>query len=152
MELTPPSTVYPLTPLTDGKLAGWTFDWGGDATDPTIEVTDDSLPITYTLQIATDENFTADSLVLEKPDLTTSEYEVTDKEEMDLLKLSTRSAPYYWRVKAIDAASNETGWTDPQAFCVGFTFPSWGIYTLIGLGGLLLLVLAFWLGRRTAYS
>jgi len=152
MESTPPSTVYPLTPLTDGKLAAWTFDWGGDAADPTIEVTDDSLPITYTLQIATDENFIRDSLVLEQTDLPTSEYEVTVKEEKDALKLSTKSAPYYWRVKAIDAASNETGWTDAQTFYVGFTFPSWGIYTLIGVGGLLLLVLAFWLGRRTAYS
>lgn len=152
MESTPPSPVYPLLPDMDGSLKGWKFDWGGDADDPTIEVTDDSLPITYTLQVAADENFTEDSLVLEKPDLTTSEYVVTTREEKDILKQSAKSAPYYWRVKAIDAAANETAWTDTRTFYVGFTFPSWGIYTLIGLGGLLLLVLSFWLGRKTAYS
>lgn len=152
MESTPPSTVYPILPPTDGNLKGWKFDWCGDATDPTTEVTDDSLPVTYTLQIATDvENFN-DTLVLEKPDLTTSEYIVTTKVEKETLNLSTKSAPYYWRVKAIDAASNATGWTEAGTFYVGFTFPSWGIYTLIGLGGLLLLVLSFWLGRKTAYS
>jgi len=151
MESTPPSPVYPLLPGVDGSLKGWKFDWCGDADDPTIEVTDESLPITYTLQVAADENFTEDSMVLRQTDLPTSEYIVTTKEEMAILKQSTKSAPYYWRVKAIDAASNETAWTDTRGFYVGFTFPTWGIYTLIGLGGLLLLALAFWLGRRTAY-
>jgi hypothetical protein len=149
MESTPPSTVYPQLPLTDNKLSGWKFDWCGDADDPTIEVTDDSLPITYTLQVASDIEFT--TMVLEVPDLTTSEYTVTTKEEKVLLKSSTKQAPYYWHVKAIDAASNETDWTETRTFYVGFTWPSWATYTLIGLGGLLLLLLSFWLGRRTAY-
>jgi len=149
MESTPPSTVYPQLPLTGGNLKGWKFDWGGDADDPNIEVTDDSEPITYTLEIASDIGFT--TMVLEVEGLTTSEYPVTTKEEKEALKQSTKQAPYYWHVKAIDAASNETDWTETRTFYVGFTWPSWATYTLIVLGGLLLLFLSFWLGRRTAY-
>ena len=150
MESTPPSTVYPLLPLMDSGLSGWKFDWCGDADDPTSEVTDDSLPITYTLQIASDADFT--TIVLQKTGLTDSEYPVTTKEEKNALKSSTKKVPYYWHVKAIDAASNETDWTGTGTFYVGFTWPTWATYTLIGLGGLLLLALSFWLGRRTAYS
>ncbi len=150
MESTPPSTVYPLLPLMDSNLKGWKFDWCGDADDPTIEVTDDSLPVTYTLQIASDAGFT--TIVLQKTGLTESEYTVTTKEEKEALKPSTKQAPYYWHLKAIDAASNETDWTGTGTFYVGFTWPNWATYTLIGLGGLLLLALVFWLGRRTAYS
>jgi len=149
MESTPPSTVYPLLPLMDSTLKGWKFDWCGDADDPTIEVTDDSLPVTYTLQIASDIDFT--TIVLQKTGLTDSEYTVTTKEEKDALKPSTKQAPYYWHLKAIDAASNETDWTGTGTFYVGFTWPNWATYTLIGLGGLLLLALSFWLGRKTAY-
>ena len=149
MESTPPSTVYPLLPLMDSKLAGWKFDWCGDADDPTIEVTDDSLPVTYTLQIASDAGFT--TIVLQKTGLTESEYTVTTKEEKETLTPSTKQVPYYWHLKAIDAASNETDWTGTGTFYVGFTWPNWATYTLIGLGGLLLLALSFWLGRKTAY-
>ena len=133
----------------DSNLKGWKFDWSGDADDPTSEVTDDSLPITYTLEIASDIAFT--TIVSEVQDLTTSEYPVTTKEEKEALKQSTKQAPYFWHVKAIDAASNDTAWTETRTFYVGFTWPSWATYTLIGLGGLLLLLLSFWLGRRTAY-
>lgn len=149
MESTPPSTVYPLLPLMDSNLKGWKFDWCGDADDPTIEVTDDSLPVTYTLQIASDAGFT--TIVLQKTGLTESEYTVTTREEKETLTPSTKQAPYYWHVKAIDAASNETDWTGTGTFYVGFTWPNWATYTLIGLGGLLLLALSFWLGRKTAY-
>jgi hypothetical protein len=151
MESTPPSTVYPQLPLMDTKLKGWRFDWCGDDTDLLIEVTDDSLPITYTLQIATDNQFTTTSILLEKTGLTESEYTLTSEEKLPSVE---KEAPYYWRVKAIDSASNESEWTDAGSFYVGFIFdmPTWLIYTLFGLGTLLFGVFGFWLGRRTAYS
>lgn len=149
IESTPPSTVYPQLPLMDGKLRGWKFDWCGDADDPTIEVTDDSPPITYTLEIASDIDFT--TIVLEMEDLTTSEHTVTIKEEKELLTPSTKEAPYYWRVKAIDAASNETAWTSIRTFYIGFTWPGWIIYLWFGLGIVAAGILGFWLGRRTTY-
>ncbi len=150
MESTPPSVVYPQLPLMGTKLEDWRFDWCGDATDLSKEVTDQSLPITYTLQIATSENFSEDSIVLEKTGLTESEYTLTGEERLESVSEET---PYYWRVKAIDAASNEISWTGAGTFYVGF---SWGIsqpviYILIGIGVLLLGILGFWLGRKTAY-
>ena len=35
---------------------------------------------------------------------------------------------------------------------VSFVFPQWGIYALMGLGGLVLFFLGLWLGRKYAYS
>ena len=148
MESTPPSPVYPQLPLMDSKLEAWRFDWCGDATDLTKEVTDDSLPVTYTLQIASDASFSV--IVLEKEGLTTSEYTLTEAEEK-LVSASSEKAPYYWRVKAIDAASNETAWTGTGTFYVGFAWPDWIIYLWFGLGILAAGVLGFWLGRRTTY-
>ncbi len=151
MESTPPSTVYPQLPLMDSKLDGWKFDWCGDATDLSKEVTDDSLPITYTLQIATDENFPEDSIVLKKTGITGSEYTLTKEKRLASTK---KEAPYYWHVKAVDGASNESEWSGIGSFYVGFSLamPQWAIYTLFGIGALLFGILGFSLGRKTAYS
>lgn len=150
MESTPPSTVYPKLPLLGSKIEEWKFDWGGDETDLSQEVTDDSLPITYTLQIATDENFSPASIVIEKTGLTQSEYTVPREQRLESVSKET---PYYWRVKAIDSASNEGQWTGTGSFYVGF---SWGlsqtvIYILFSIGALVLGLFGFWLGRKTAY-
>ena len=114
------------------------FDWR--------EVTNLSPPITYHLQVASDKNFA--SIVLEETGLTRSEYTLAEEEKLAAVK---KEAPYYWRVKAIDSAANESEWSMPGAFHVGFTMPGWVIYLLIGLGALLIGFLVFWLGRRTAY-
>ena len=87
--------------------------------------------------------------MLEKKGLTKSEYTVTEEEKLAAVK---QEVPYYWRVKAIDDAANESEWSAPGSFYVGFTFPGWAIYTLIGIVALLVGFLAFWFGRRTAYS
>ena len=119
-----------------------TFDWK--------DVTDDSPPVTYTLQIATDDDFDAKDIVLEKTELTDSEYILTELEELELGGLQTS---YYWRVRATDAASNEGEWTGVGEFYAPtpFALPSWAIYTMIGVGGLLLFAIGYWLGRRTAF-
>jgi len=150
MESTPPSTVYPQLPLMDTKLEDWRFDWCGDATDLSKEVTDASLPVTYTFQIATDETFAEDSIVLEKTGLTESEYTLTKEER---LESAGEEAPYYWRVKAIDSASNEKQSGVGAFYVSGFSFSMSQpvIYTLIGVGALLLAIFAFWMGRKTAY-
>jgi hypothetical protein len=147
VETTPPSEVYPLLPLADGELEGWRFDWGGDANDPSIEVTDDSLPITYELQVATNGQFTADAILVNKIELTTSEYTLTDN-EMD--ELAGEEA-LYWRVRAKDAASNATPWTSASTFTIGFAFhfPTWLIYLLIAIGAIGLFFLGYWLGKRS---
>jgi len=115
------------------------FDWE--------DVTDDSLPVTYTLQVATDEDFTAGSIVLNEEGLTDPDYTVTEEDRLEPRK---QEEPYYWRVKAKDSASNESQWSAPASFYVGshFVMPRGAIYALIAVGAGLL---AFWLGRRTAY-
>jgi len=142
MESDAPAIPAPLLPEMGVKAESTVyFDWE--------DVTDDSLPVTYTLQIATDKDFA--SIVLEKKGLTKSEYTITEAEKLPSTK---KEAPYYWRVKAIDGASNVSEWTGTGSFYIGFVFElaGWILYTLMGVGGLLLLALGYWLGRRTAYS
>jgi len=141
MESEAPPTPVLLVPEQDGEAeAEAFFDW---------EDVDDPSGVTYTLQIATDEDFT--SLLLEKEGLTSSEYTVAEEEKLTPTK---KEAPYYWRVKAIDGASNESGWTDTGSFYVRsrFALSGWAKNALIGLGVAGAVFLGFWLGRRTAHS
>jgi len=141
MESETPPVPTPLLPETGVKVKSPVYFYWEDVDDP-------SLPVTYSLQIASDKNFTA--IVLEKKGLTDPEYTLTKKEE---LEPSQKEAPYYWRVKAIDSAANESEWSTTESFHVGssFAMPGWVIYTLIALGVLLIGFATFWLGRRTAY-
>ena len=122
------------------------FDWE--------DVTDDSLPVTYSLQIASRNDFAANSIVLEKTDLTESEYTLTEAEQLEPV---SKEEPYYWIIKAIDGASNESQWTGTGIFYVGagpglgLDMPSWIIYLLLGVGAVVIGIIGFWLGRRTAY-
>ncbi|MFC2013209.1 IPT/TIG domain-containing protein [Chloroflexota bacterium] len=145
MESTAPTIPPPLKPEMGIKAERPVyFDWE--------DITDASLPVTYTLQIATDEEFAAASIVLEKKALTKSEYTITEVEKLEPIQ---NDAPYYWRVKATDGAANDSGWSGAGTFLVGglnFSMPGWLIYTLCGVGALLLGIVGYWLGRRTAYS
>jgi len=141
MESTTPPVPQPLLPEMEVKVEPVTyFDWE--------EVTDDSLPVTYTLQIASEPYFIL--MVLEKTGLTDSDYTLTEAEKLEKVSKET---PYYWRVKATDAASNESDWTSAGSFYVGFAFdlPQWGIYALMGLGGVILFFIGLWVGRKTSY-
>jgi len=144
MESTAPSIPPPLKPEMGVKAESPVyFDWE-DVEDPS--------GVTYTLQVATDKEFTSSSIILEKKGLTKSEYTVT---EVEKLKSTKKEAPYYWRVKAVDGASNESEWTSPGSFYVGgfgFSLTGWVLYTICGVGALLFGIIGFWVGRRTAYS
>ena len=138
MEATPPAVPALSKPEAGTKAkAQATFDWSA--------VTDLS-GVTYTLQIATDTEFT--ELVLEKELLTESAYTLTKAEKLESVSQET---PYYWRVKAIDGASNESAWSDAGSFYVGFFLSQQTIiYIIIGIGAVILILLAFWLGQRRA--
>lgn len=118
------------------------FNWG--------TVSDDSLPVTYTLQVATRDDFTPAFIVVEKTGLTASEYTLTQGQALESTK---KEASYYWRVQATDGAANVGQWSAAGSFYVGSTFELEGgvLYALMGVGGLLLLGLGYWLGRRTAF-
>lgn len=139
-----PDTPPPLSPEMGVKLKSpGTFDWE--------DVTDDSKPVTYVLQIATDDAFEAAYIVMDITDIELSTYTLTEAEE---LKLAGRKDAYYWRIQAVDAASNKSEWTGAGEFYVGggtSEFPSWALYTIIGIGAVLIFGIGYWLGRRTAF-
>jgi hypothetical protein len=144
VETTPP-TVPSLGAPTGGAKAKTpiTLTWGS--------VTDVSSPVTYELQIASDVNFTTSSIELDKKALANPEYTLTATEET---ALAGGGAPNYWRIKAIDAAQNESAWTAAANFQISVQkpFPTWA-YIVIGVvGGLLVFFIGFWIGRRMAFS
>jgi hypothetical protein len=142
MESEAPPIPSPLLPETDTKAESLThFDWEA--------VTDDSLPVTYTLQVATDEDFTSASIVLAKEGLPGSDYTLTEEEKLDPTK---KEEPYYWRVKAIDSASNESQWSAPGSFYVGgFLWLGRIIYLWWALSVVGAVFFGYWLGKRRAY-
>jgi hypothetical protein len=144
VESTPPEAPLPLIPQEGAKAKAQAhFDWG-DVTDPS--------GISYTLQIATSENFT--DIVLERTEIAESEYTLTEEEK---LETTSNEAPYYWRVRAIDGAENESDWTTAIAFYVGsafFTFSGdWKLYLVIGLAVVVVILIIALLRRRpTGYQ
>lgn len=150
MESTPPETPQPLQPYMDGKAKALAyFDWE-DVTADEDGVVEQSLPITYELQVATDEDFTRSSILVDKADLDTSEYTLTEEEALE--KTTKENPYYYWRIRAVDAASNTSDWTGNGTFSLGFSFDfdlsGWLLYVLMGVGALVLFFIGFWLGRR----
>jgi len=137
MEAKAPPIPVPRLPKVAGMAeAEAYFDW---------EDVEDVSGVTYALQVASDAYFT--TIVLEKKGLTHSEYTITKEEKLEPTKKKT---PYYWRVKAVDGASNESEWTPPGLFYVSSSWTSGAaLYIGIGLGVLLLTILGFWLRRRT---
>jgi len=111
-------------------------------------VTDLSPPVTYTIQIATSSDFSTTSTVLEKKEMTKTEYVLTETER---LRLGFVEKPYYWRVMAIDGASNEGNWANPWIFyVVSGGMPTWAIIVMAVLGGIFLLVLGYFIHMKTS--
>lgn len=129
MEQNPPAAPEPLSPL-NGTGVGFvgkvtpTFKWSN--------VTDPSGIASYDLQISTNStDFTAPlvSLSIASENVTS----VDDTIAYALPKeYALSSGTYYWKVRAIDGAGNEGGWTAVQAFYTGH-LPSWAFIVIIGL-------------------
>jgi hypothetical protein len=148
MESMAPPAPVPLLPA-DGSVVDSAvhFVWEG-VTDPS--------GVTYTLQIAFDASFASDndtSLVLEKSRLNTAEYNLTPMGNLEEIEPGT---PYYWRVKAVDNASNIGEWSGVQDFYVrelhvGTSLPAmsgWFLYSLIVEGGVFICFIGYWILRR----
>jgi hypothetical protein len=144
IESVAPAIPQPLSPAMGLKVSSpVTFDW-----DP---VTDNSAPVTYTLQIASGDTFSESSLLLDKEDITASEYTLSDA---DLAKLPEEGTTYYWRIRATDAAANTSSWTGAGEFSIGkpFSFTGWPMYTTFGIGLVLVFLLGLWIGRRSSFG
>ena len=143
LESEKPAIPAPMVPDDGGKApARAYFDWG--------DVTDPSLPVTYTLQVASDQAFSG--ILLEASELIGSEYTFPEGTE---LPNTPEEEPYYWRVRATDAAANIGDWSAPNSFHVGgFSLPGaggWLIHLWWGLGATGVGFLGYWLGKRRAY-
>jgi len=139
VEASAPPVPQPISPALASKEKGnVTFEWK--------PVTYDIMGFTYQLQVSKDSTFA--SMLIDKTGLTTTNYSLTDSEKLD----KTGSGEfYYWRVRAVDEAGNEGAWTSNANFTVGGGWPGWLTWVLIGLGVVVLGILAFWIGRRIAY-
>jgi len=143
MESTPPSVPIPLAPAMGASLKSpYLFDWN--------DVTDLSTPVTYELQVATAADFSANSIVFNKTGLKESQYKLTEAEANQI----SGGAAYYWRERAVDAASNASDWTGAGQFSVPepFSFIGWPLYLTISIGGVVLFLAGLWLGRHTAFT
>jgi hypothetical protein len=143
VESTPPPVPTLLLPGMEAKVTvPISFNWR--------DVSDPSPPVTYTIQIATSPGFSAVSTVLEKTGLTKTEYSVTGQES---LRFGTGEKPYYWRVRAIDGASNEGNWADPGIFYVASSgMPTWATITIAVIGALFLFGLGYLVSMKTKPS
>jgi hypothetical protein len=128
------------------------FDW--------VDVADDSLPLTYALQVASGENFASSAILLEKTGLTESGYTLLPGE-----RLSSQDSSYYWRVRATDGAANVGEWSTAGSF--SFFLPSepslpeqpgqpeqsgWLIYLWIGLAVVVVVSVGLLVRRRIVRS
>jgi hypothetical protein len=139
MERQAPEIPQPLLPEMGVKAKSKTFfDW---------EDVEDVSGVTYELQVATSDEFTAASMVVELVGLSESEHTLTAEEA---LASRSEEEPYYWRVRAVDGAGNASGWTLGE-FSVGFTWPDWIIHLWWGLGVIGAIFLGYYLGKRRAY-
>jgi len=133
----PPPPVPAIPQLGSGVPRTTHFQWSA-VQDPS--------GVTYTFQMAADSTFTRG--LLEKTGLTQSQYTLSSSEQ---LEAKGTSSPYYWRVRAVDGAGNQSDWTVPIMFYVGSATsptPRWIAYVLAGLGALLLVSVGLWLRER----
>ena len=143
IESTPPGIPTPKGPKQGAKIKSTaTFEWN--------PITDATLPVTYELQIATSQTFATGTVVLDIKNIETPLYKLTELQAANLVE---QAEPYYYRVRAIDGASNEGSWAAPVGFYVTESagFPTWAWYTIIGIGGVLLFGIGYLVGRRTAF-
>lgn len=150
MESTAPPIPQPIVPFMGDKAKSKArFEWQ--------PVDDPSKPVTYDLQVATDANFT--TKVLDKKGLTISSYTLTDAEK---LKSTEEGAPYYYRLRAVDSASNASSWTGTGTFYVSASFfdisgllnkitsmEGWVPWAILGGGILIIFFFGFWAGRKS---
>lgn len=107
------------------------LEWGA-VTDPS--------GVSYELQVGTAREF--GQVLIAKTGLTGTSYALSEFEALDY-------GSYYWRVKAVDGAKNDSGWSMPYSFKSGL-LPLWAF--IAAIAGLVVLIgaLVFLLVRRSA--
>ena len=138
LEAAPPAVPKIVTPASETKASSPAkFEWEA--------VTSANGKVTYELKIA--QNSGMNNPIIIKEGLANNSYELTE-EETKLLKPAGKDKPYYWSVKAINAAGDASNDSTPVPFSVGFIMPTWVWYFIGVVGAILLFGAGFVLGRR----
>lgn len=140
VESTPPLAPTLISPADSARvIKDIHFEWNA-VTDPS--------GVSYALEIAADAKFV--KVLLAESDLTSNTYDLPEEKQL----LPRQNTPYYWRVKAVDGAGNESAFSPIGSFYTGQTIstifaymPGWAEYALMGLGLALLAFMFFWIGR-----
>lgn len=106
------------------------FEWDA-VTDPS--------GLSYELQLAENPEFMP--VLISKTGLTSTSFSLADADSLGY-------GNYYWRVKAIDGAMNDSGWSATSSFKSGL-LPLWTFITIISLVAILFSFLVFVLVRRS---
>ncbi len=117
VENAPPSSTTLLSPL-DGERIG--HFWGQTPTFKWSAVEDPS-GVYYNLSVARDESFK--TIVLSRDNLVDNVCILAKSEALG-------RGNYYWRVRAVDGAYNESKWSEYRALQIGSNLPFW----LLGAG------------------
>ena len=118
------------------------FDWS-----TVQDVSPASNPVTYDLQVATSDSFSVATLIINETELEESTYTILPEDE---LESTGEDEPYYWRVRAVDAASNASAWSEVETFTVGwsFEFTGWVVWVTMVVVAAVFFFLGLWIGRR----
>ncbi|MBM3173196.1 MAG: hypothetical protein FJZ85_05745 [Chloroflexi bacterium] len=123
LEKIPPPMPQLLLPESGASIGLWgnvkvPFDWSA---------VEDPSGVAYTLEISQTSDFS--TVILRKDNLEQTEYTLSEQEALGRGK-------YYWRVRAVDGAGNESNWTSGQFLQVG-TLDMWKV----ALGGAVVIVI-----------
>jgi hypothetical protein len=115
------------------------------------EAVNDPSGVFYVIEVADDARFTKP--LISQGNLTQTYFDVPEDPKV----MPGRSEPYFWRVRAIDYASNQGNWSVVGTFYKGYTvgsimsdMPGWTKFILIALGLVLFifLILFIWKSVR----
>jgi hypothetical protein len=107
METTPPPVPQLVSPES-GKTVGII---GSSRVDFTWTDVYDPSGVFYTLEVSTQPSFS--NVVVRAANLTKPDYSLTEAEALP-------HGDYYWRVRAVDGATNSSNWTTPQPLKVSY--------------------------------
>jgi hypothetical protein len=140
VESTPPVAPTLVSPLDSAKITeDIHFEWN-PVSDPS--------GIVYSFELADDAQFS--NIIVAEYNMAAPFYDLYDNGEL----LISREAPYYWRVMAIDGASNTSSWSSIGTFYKAITvnsivtnMPAWTKYVLLFLGVVLVGFMLFLFSR-----
>jgi hypothetical protein len=119
VESVPPPTPNLISPEAGSEFGSFgktavTFHWSA---------VEDPSGVYYVLEISPGSDFAG--TIIRKEDLTATEYTLIGDEALS-------KGNYYWRVRAVDGAGNQSDWTNGQLFKIGGF--DWWLILVIGVG------------------